>query len=140
MKSTTPYRYTQVRVSASQESIRGLLAKHDTEATRFTFSGELAVVEFIRQNQPYRITAKGLGIDNQSDRQIWRVLYFWLKSKMEAIDFGLMEFETEFLPYAVISDGRKSTTIANAVRPRLEAGTLDIDDPFRLLLTMEATK
>jgi len=140
MKSTTPYRYTQVRVSASQESIRGLLAKHDTEATRFTFSGEIAVVEFVRGKQPYRVTANGLGIDNQSDRQIWRVLYFWLKSKMEAIDFGLMEFETEFLPYAVISDGRKSTTIADAVRPRLEAGALDPNDPFKRLLTLEAGK
>lgn len=135
VKSRTPYRYTEVKVSASQEAIRKLLVKYDVEATRFTFAGELAVVEFVRHNQPYRITAKGLGIDNQSDRQIWRVLYFWLKSKMEAIDFGLMEFETEFLPYAVISDGRRSATVADAVRPRLEAGTLDPDDPFRRLLT-----
>lgn len=135
MKSTTPYRYTQVKASASQEAIKNLLAKHDVEATRFTFAGELAIVEFVRHKQPYRVTAKGLGIDNQSDKQIWRVLYFWLKSKMEAIDFNLMEFETEFLPYAVISDGERSTTVADAVRPQLEAGTLDPGDPFRRLLT-----
>lgn len=135
-KSKTPYRDTEVKVSNSQEAIRKLLSKHDVKATRFTFAGDLAAVEFVRHDQPYRITARGLGMDDKSDRQIWRVLYFWLKSKMEAIDFNLMKFETEFLPYAVISNGRKSATVAEAVRPRLEAGTLDPDDPFRRLLGM----
>ena len=131
----SPYRYTDVKVSASQEAVRKLLAKYDVEAIRFTFAGELAVVEFVRHEQPYRVTARGLGIDKQSDKQIWRVLYFWLKSKMEAIDFGLMEFETEFLPYAVIADGIRSATVADAIRPKLEAGRLDPEDPFRRLLT-----
>ena len=118
-KGKTPYRGTEVPVGRTQEAIRLLLKKYDVRATRFTAAGVHIAMEFVRHKQGYKIAAESLGSDEKSERQIWRVVFYWLKSKLEAVNFGLMEFETEFLPYALISGGQ---TVDEAVRPRLERG------------------
>jgi len=118
-KSKTPYRGTQVPVGRSQEYITKLLRKHDVGITRFTSAGMHVAIEFIRREQPYRITATSLGLDDKSERQIWRIIFFWLKAKLTVLDFNIGEFETEFLPYALITDSGKSATVDEAIRPRL---------------------
>jgi len=119
IKSKTPYRGTEVPVGRSQEFITKLLRKHDVGATRFTSAGLHVGIEFIRHEQPYKITATSLGLDDKSERQIWRILFFWLKAKLTVLDFNIGEFETEFLPYALITHDGKSATVDEAIRPRL---------------------
>ena len=115
----TPYRGTEVTTGRTQEAIRLLLKKYDAGTTRFTMAGMHITMEFIRHGQGYRIAAESLGLDEKSERQIWRVVFYWLKSKLEVVNFGLMEFETEFLPYALISGGQ---TVNEAISPRLAVG------------------
>ena len=44
--------------------------------------------------------------DEKQRKQILRALYWFLKAKIEAIQFGLVELEQEFLPYLLTSEGR----------------------------------
>ena len=50
----------------------------------------------------------------QATRQKWRALALVVKAKLEAVEAGLSEFETEFLGHVVMPDGR---TVAEHARP-----------------------
>ena len=53
----------------------------------------------------------------QSTRERWRSLCLLIKAKLEAIDSGIAEFETEFLPHLVLPGG---VTIGERLAPQLE--------------------
>ena len=149
-----PYRGTEVPVAKSKESIEKLLRGHGVSATRFTSLPAMAVLEFVTQKQvngrplniPYRFEfTPELSVDsstraiNAAERQVWRVVYWWLKGKFEAIDFGLIEQETEFLPYMLIQgDSGQVNTVSKMLGERL-AGRLGADsDPFGGLKVLPA--
>lgn len=52
----------------------------------------------------------------QACRQRWRALALVIKAKLEAVDTGITEFESEFLAHIVLPDG---TTVAQWARPQL---------------------
>jgi len=49
-----------------------------------------------------------------------RLLYWWLKSQVEAIQYGLMSVEEAFLAQAVAS--LEGQTVAEILLPRLRSG------------------
>lgn len=49
----------------------------------------------------------------QACRQRWRALALCIKAKLEAVEAGITSFETEFLAYVVLPDGR---TVGEATR------------------------
>ena len=138
-----PYDYTQVTTAKSQEQIKKLLAEHGVTIVRITSFPSTAVLEFIKkvgaeQHVPYRISLRpnvrrdvNAALWDRSERQVWRVAYWWLKAKLEAVKFGLVEFEQEMLPYMLVSGaGGPPKTVATyffeSVANRLTTG----DDPF----------
>lgn len=141
-----PYDYTQVAVERSQAEIRRLLSRFNVEATRFTSFPAYALLEFVRRDPdgngviPYRITVQpkvGKQPRNtqreldRAEKQVWRVVYYWLKSKLEAIQFGLLEFEQEFLPHMLLADGRgREETVDKVFFERLAGRLGSPDDPF----------
>ena len=42
----------------------------------------------------------------QGERQIWRLVFWWLKAQFEAADAGLVSLEEAFLPWMELPDGR----------------------------------
>ena len=54
----------------------------------------------------------------QACRQRWRALALVVKAKLEAVDSGISEFESEFLANIVLPDG---STVGNQIRPHIEA-------------------
>ena len=140
-----PYEDTAVAVSKSQEQIRKLLTKLNVVATRFTSLPSEGIIEFVRKSDdattiPYRITIRpkinpeyaSVSQWDRAERQVWRVAYWWLKAKLEAIDFGLREFEHEFLPDMMVVNSRgQQSTVASRVFERV-ANRLGPsgDDPF----------
>lgn len=80
-----------------------------------------------RQRQPTEREAEA-----QAERQIWRLVYWWLKTQFEAADAGLVSLEEAFLPWMELPDGRTTyeamvetgslQAIASGVVPRLGAG------------------
>ena len=140
------YEATEVSVEKSQAQIRELLKGFKVRTIRFTSFPAFALLEFIRELEgekmvPYRITvlpklrpkARNTASElDRAERQVWRVAYWWLKAKLEAIEFGLVEFEREFLPNMLVSDSQGRTeTVAEALGKRLlSMGPPNPDDPF----------
>lgn len=68
----------------------------------------------------------------QAERQIWRLVYWWLKAQFEAADAGLVSLEEAFLPWMELPDGRTTyeamvetgglAKIASGSVPQLTAG------------------
>jgi len=65
-------------------------------------------------------------IEVPSWSQSLRLLYWWLKVKIEAIAYGLREIEEEFLHDVVVRlPSGEETTIGAAILPGLKEGRLD---------------
>ena len=45
-------------------------------------------------------------IDERQQRQNLRALYWYLKAKIEAIEFGIVDLEQEFMPYMLVASGQ----------------------------------
>ena len=55
----------------------------------------------------------------QAKNQIHRALYYYLKSKFEALDFNLVEFTQEFMPHIVLFDKKgASKTVYEMFEPQ----------------------
>jgi len=140
------YEDTSVSTDKSKAQIEKLLKKFNVKAIRFTGYPSYGILEFVRevadkQFVPYRLTVKPKVRDwshntaselDRAERQVWRVVYWWLKSKLEAIEFGLVEFEQDFLPYMMLTDGQGRTdTVDHIFFERLAGRIGSADDPFR---------
>lgn len=140
---TKAYEDTSVAVTNSKDQIEKLLKAHGVVAVRFTSFPAYAELDFVRKADasllPYRITirpklkwgarseAKEL---DRAERQVWRVAYWWLKAKFEAVDFGLVEFEHDFLPYMLLQEGGRARGAAEVFFERLAGRLAPPDDPF----------
>ena len=134
--SQTPYRNTKVKMDKSQSEVRGLLKKYGVDDIQNTVrsGGKLSLI-FARPDpvghmNVYRIEVQALTPDTQGEQQASRMLYWWMKAKLETISFGIADFETEMLPYQMIHGEQGDQTVAQAVLPQLKAGATFID-PFQ---------
>ena len=120
------YRHTTVHWGKSQADMLRLLSKHGVKDVRFTTleSQKCVICEFSyptkMENKDVvlgvRIMAKLPEMGRLADaervkNQVHRALLYYLKTKFEALQFGLVEFVQEFLPHLVLmdKDGRSST-------------------------------
>jgi len=140
MSARKPYDKTKVHWSRSQAEICRLLAAHGIQDVRFTTVGsqQTLVLEFSRvetiddqEVRPaVRIVVPGLTDEAESSR-LHRVLYWYLKAKLESLDHGLVEFWREFMPFLVVpGPGGRSVTLAEIVGPQYQRGLLtgDVQD------------
>ena len=54
----------------------------------------------------------------QAVRQRWRALALVIKAKLEAVESGITEFESEFLAHIVMPNGQ---TVGEALKPQIES-------------------
>lgn len=142
---TKAYEDTNVPKARSQEQIEKMLRKFGVQAVRFTSFPSYATLEFVRKEKdgrlsPYRIVVKPKVQSyarypdkelDRAERQVWRVAYWWLKSKIEAIDFGLVEFQEDFLPYLMVTNSQgRSDTAGRMITERLGGLMTSPEDPF----------
>lgn len=66
----------------------------------------------------------------KASRQRWRALALVVKAKLEAVDCGISEFESEFLANIVLPDG---STVAQQIKPHIEAAYISGKMPKLLL-------
>lgn len=129
MESVKSYLTTSVNWMRSQTQIIELLEKQGVKDVRFTnVSWETAekgglvmdenttavMIEFFRITQlegglggkiPVRIIIPNIPTDDDRRRnQMYRLLFWYIKSKFEAVETGLVDFEQEFLPHLMIKD------------------------------------
>lgn len=65
-----------------------------------------------------RSQAKQTAAYEQAVRQRWRALALAIKAKLEAVDCGITDFESEFLAHILLPDG---STVGGWIQPQLEA-------------------
>jgi hypothetical protein len=103
--------YAQTRVSPGQshEAIEKLLGRIGVDAFRWTSLIDREGIEF---NWPrpdgtpigFRLVIR---FDTAARRaQMLRALFWYLKAKIEAIEFGLLDMEQAFLPHMLTPGGR----------------------------------
>jgi hypothetical protein len=116
------YETTKVPVGRTQDAIRKLLIGYPAvERVSFAeaFGAARSVgVEFVHDGVLVRVVCP---IDEgDDDRRVWRVVYWSLKSRFEAIDDGLEVFEQAFLAHVV--DPSTNRTVYDVMRGQIEAG------------------
>lgn len=139
------YKDTSVSVERSQSQIRNILYKYGASGVQFTedWKQRKVSVRFIHtiKDQTYqvRIEAKIPSPPwcrskiaqekkaTKAERQIWRGLYWSIKSRMESIDFGIESFVEAFLAH--FEDPKTGRTIAEYLVPALAAGKLNLSLP-----------
>ncbi len=134
-KAKQPYRDTRVTWLQTQGYVTALLAKYGIHETRFTNYGGHAYVEFIlpKEGWPVRLSIPVDLQDQRGTNARWRMLYWYLKAKLEAMKFGITDFKTEWLPFIAIGD----RTVAEGLLPELERRGLK-GEAFKALLSRGA--
>ncbi len=124
--TNTAYKQTTVSASKSRDDIEKLLAK--VGVVGFRWGSNLqnaeetieAALDWKGRRVGFRITVKY--DDEKHRRQVMRALYWYMKSKIEAIEFGLVELEREFLPYLLTNTGKTvADMLANDARFEIKA-------------------
>jgi hypothetical protein len=142
-----PYADTTVPPEKSREQITKLLRDYGAEAVSWTesFTSNVTELRFVLKTPDNRMVQVRIVPPSFSvDRRTWvpekghyetkplpnwaqsyRLLYYFLKAKLESIAFGLRDIEEEFLSDILVrGPGGEATTIGEIVRPQLESGKL----------------
>jgi hypothetical protein len=138
-KSSTP-------VAKSQEDIRRILAKYKADGVQFSedWKTMILLVRFlftignmqhtvvfkvpIPKAEKYsdagrmRSASAVQQLQEQYERGIWRAVYWAIKSRMEAVDFGIETFAEAFLSHFEIPETGQQ--IGEVLIPRLASGRL----------------
>ena len=127
----TSYKSTSVPPYKTREDIEGLLIRVEAQGFRWSnnFKAEIleAALHWQGKTLAFRLT---VAFDSDKARaQRLRALYWYLKAKIEAIQFGIVDLEQEFLPYLLVSGGQtffeQTTEAGNAPWKQLAAGQED---------------
>lgn len=140
MRTLKAYKQTSVPWGKSQANITKLLDQYGVQDTRFTFlqSRNELICEF---NYPTKIEEKNINVgvrillpvpnlknQDQAKNQIHRALFYYLKTKFEALHFGLVEFVQEFMPHLVVFDKKgHSQTLFQVISPQYYKGLISGD-------------
>lgn len=130
---------TNVSAETSRGEIERILTKYGADQFGYGWDQERAVVGFRAHGRQIRFTvtmpqrterrfthhSRGMRTDEgaykeweQGCRQRWRALALVVKAKLEAVEAGISEFETEFLGHIVLPNGQ---TTAEWMGPQIEA-------------------
>jgi len=137
-RDISAYLKTKVNYYRTQEVINNLLEKQKITEIRHTQLKDQIILEF---NYPFPEKQElKLGVrfilslpktDNDKERdrirnQYYRALFYVLKSKLEAVEFGIREFGQEFLGDLIYKlPNGKTATVMEIISPQLERGFLE---------------
>jgi len=89
-------------ISAATAAQSGLTMDPDTVAIMLVFQKEVQLPDGRAGNVPVRVIVPNVSANKMN--QYYRMLFWYLKSKFEAIDTGLVEFAEEFMAHLQIAD------------------------------------
>ena len=150
MRTVQSYRHTTVHWGKSQADTLRMLSKHGVRDVRFTMldSRQIIICEF---SYPTKLEGKEvlLGVRIQiklpsqgrladterTKNQAHRALFYYLKTKFEALQFGLVEFVEEFLPHLTLIDKQgHSSTVFQMIGQKVKHGYITGQQSGQLLL------
>ncbi len=143
------YDSTATPVAASQEAIRRILSKYGADGVQFSeewkerrimvrFLYSVGAVQYsvifkVPISEISRVSERGRerkqsvidDLQARAHRGIWRAVFWAIKSRMEAVEFGIETFQEAFMSHFELPGTDK--TIGDAILPMIESGK------FRLL-------
>ena len=141
---------TTVSSEKSRSEIEAILTRYGASAFMYAWEGPRAVIGFRAKERHIRFTlplpdssakefthsSRGprspdavTALWEQACRQSWRALALVIKAKLEAVEAGIVEFESEFLAHIVLPDG---STVGAWVRPQVAIAYQSGDMPKML--------
>lgn len=128
---------TSVSVERTKQEIEKLVMKYKADTFICGWQGNVASISFRMEHRFVKFTlplpvvipdkwangrhVKGNGLREsqipQLTRSRWRALLLVLKAKLESVEAGISDFETEFLGNVMVGNGQ---TVADLVKPGLE--------------------
>ncbi len=120
-----------------QESSAMIAFRACDRHVRFTISmpvkGDEEFTHYKRGSSVHKRTAEAAEREwEQACRQRWRALALVVKAKLEAVDTGISEFESEFLANIVLPNG---DTVAEQIKPYIQQAYIEgrmLDRPLLL--------
>ena len=106
MRGIRETRFTNISWETAQRA--GFEMGEDTSAIMLEFFKPIQLADGVGGTIPIRIIIPNIPIDERKKRQAYRIFYWYLKTKFEAIDTGLIEFEQEFMPHIALGKGSGS--------------------------------
>lgn len=117
-ESLKSYAHTSVGSGRTKEQIETLLKKVGAVGFRWDsglpqlqdsenacgFEQLSAMIHWHNRKLAFRLRIEY--IDERQQRQNLRALYWYLKAKIEAIEFGIVDLEQEFMPYMLAASGK----------------------------------
>ena len=123
MSSLQSYINTNVSAGQTKEQIERLLLQVGAVGFRWSSYQGRDTLEAGLELEARRIAFR-LSVEYDGDKQRkqrLRALYWYLKAKVEAIQFGIVDLEQEFLPYLLTASGR---TVYEDLPPESRTGWL----------------
>ena len=122
LKGRQAYKQTRVPIDRSRGQILALLREYGAKGAQFSDNwqtGDIVlrfVVEIEGQDRSARVALNG----GDNPRQAHRQLYYWVKSQLEAIVFGIVNVQDVFLAHfeVMLEDGSVAT-VGEIVAPQL---------------------
>lgn len=116
---------TEVSVDKTKAEIEKLLARYGATSFASGWSPEGATIVFEAKARrirfelpmPKQETFRSVKKWEQEQRRRWRCLALMVKSKLEAVESGIVSFEEEFLAHIVVPG--RGETFGQWVRPQL---------------------
>ena len=159
LKREPPYRDTKVPYERTKAQIERLLSDYGVEGIQWTtyrgdedlkfiVSAEVKGVkrELMIQVKPpqmfvrRRVRGRGL-VKTQNRNQAYRLLFYWIKSKLEAVVWGLSTIEKEFLSQVTVALPDGSTTVGEIMQGYIAKDALralPTPEPDRKKIEVEA--
>ena len=144
---------TTVSVEKSVAEIQRTLTRWGADGFGYFTQGDKAMVQFSKNDKVIKfillmpdrksdeIALTHYGYDRsaaaaekaweQACRQRWRALALIVKAKLEAVDSGIVTFESEFMAHIQLADGR---TVGDIVLPEIDKAYSLGKAPKKLLL------
>jgi hypothetical protein len=107
------YYRTTVPIYKTQNEIRTVLEKFNLQGTRFTEYKNVGIIEFIllKDNKELMFRFKyDLPEKDSLKLQVYKALFYYLKNRFLAVEFGITTVEKEFLQEIVVKLPNGTTT------------------------------
>lgn len=161
-KKNPPYQDTQVDPAKTKEQITKLFREYGVSGVQWTENYETndvmlkfmvdTEVQGVHRNIGLAIkppllfnkhrtynpkTGRTEVINAPNYAQSYRLLYYWLKAKLEAVSYGLSSIEKEFLSQVIVKIGNQETTVGESLTERIignqlaspkNSGVIDLSD------------
>ena len=117
-------RFTTINYKTALKA--GFEMQEETTAIMLEFFKPINLSDGVGGTIPIRIIIPNIPDEERRKRQAYRIFFWYLKTKFEAIDTGLIEFEHEFMPHIAIGKGGKMSNMwqqfKSTMLPRIISG------------------